>query len=251
MIEKRLNKLLELLIKHKKMDVGSLAKILEVSQVTIRKDLTKLEERGIIHREHGYAVLQNMDDIAGRLAYHYEEKRAIAQLAAKLIKDGDTIMIENGSCCALLARELALTKKFVTIITNSGYIAHSLRRYKNNFQIILLGGIYQQVSECMVGPMVLSNAENFNVEYFFIGTDGYNARTGFSNKDQMRAQAVRDMSKFADKVVVLTESEKFNTYGTVPLNLKNKPAIVVTDDKLSEDTVLELRGQGMEVLKTK
>ena len=86
-------------------------------------------------------------------------------------------MIENGSCCALLADTLTATKKDLTIITNSAFIAEYIRG-KSNFQINLLGGIYQQDSQVMVGPMILQCVENFFVDRFFIGTDGYSTKTG-------------------------------------------------------------------------
>ena len=85
----RYNKILELLTKEKKIEVNELSQILGVSNVTIRKDLDALEEKGIIKRGHGYAILANKDDINGRLAYHYETKKRIAQKAAELIHDGE------------------------------------------------------------------------------------------------------------------------------------------------------------------
>lgn len=243
-----LNNILEILITYKKIDVVELSKQLNVSQVTIRKYLTKLETTGMIKREHGYAILHNEDDITGRLAYHYDSKMKIAKRAVELVNDGDTIMIENGSCCALLALELAATKKNLTIVTNSTYIARSLRQRQSSFQIVILGGLYQINSECLVGPMVRTDAENYNVELFFIGTDGYNSRSGFANKDQMRAQAVRDMANSCDKLVILTESEKFNLHSTIPLNIKNKSQLLITDNKIAKDTLDELMQKDIEVL---
>lgn len=119
----RYNKILELLTKENKIEVNELSQILGVSNVTIRKDLDALEEKGIIKRGHGYAILANKDDINGRLAYHYEIKKRIAKKAAELIHDGDTIMIESGSCCAILADTIASEKLDVTIVTNSAFIA--------------------------------------------------------------------------------------------------------------------------------
>ena len=81
----RYNKILELLTKENKIEVNELSQILGVSNVTIRKDLDALEEKGIIKRGHGYAILANKDDINGRLAYHYEIKKRIAKKAAELI----------------------------------------------------------------------------------------------------------------------------------------------------------------------
>ncbi len=243
----RSNKILELLIQENKAEVSFLSEKLGVSQVTIRKDLDSLEQRGIIKREHGFALLRSTDDINGRIAYHYEEKREIAQKAAALVSNGDTILIESGSCCALLADALANSKKDLTIITNSAFIAGYIRE-KSNFQIILLGGIYQQDSQVMVGPMILQCVENFLVDFFFIGTDGYDKRAGFTNRDQMRAQAVRDMARQANHIVVLTESDKFSKHGVVPLNLKNKVKTVITDNHLSAETKADLESKGIRII---
>ena len=240
--EDRTSQILELLVKEKKLEVSELSAHLGVSQVTVRKDLDAMEAQGLITREHGFAVLSSTDDIKGRLAYHYEEKKKIALRAAELINDGDTIMIESGSCCALLAQALAELRTGITIITNSAFIADYIRR-SSDFQIILLGGIYQQDAQVMVGPMV-----NFWVDRFFIGVDGWSARAGFTNQDQMRAQAVRDMARQADQVIVLTESEKFSRHGTVPLNLKDQVKTVITDQKIEEQIVTELGARGITVL---
>ena len=245
--EDRTNRILELLVKEKKLEVAEISGHLGVSQVTVRKDLDAMEAQGLITREHGFAVLSSTDDIKGRLAWHYEEKRKIACLAADLVKDGDTIMIESGSCCALLAKALTEIRKGVTIITNSAFIADYIRR-ESDFQIVLLGGIYQQDARVMVGPMVRQCAENFWVDRFFIGVDGWSARTGFTNQDQMRAQAVRDMARQADQVIVLTESDKFTRHGTVPLNLKDRVSTVITDRNIGEEIREGLYQLGIEVI---
>ena len=247
-MKNRGNKILELLTKNNKIEVSLLAEELCVSQVTMRKDLDELESKGIIKREHGFALLCSADDINGRIAYHYEEKRKIAEKAAELISNGDTIMIENGSCCALLADTLTATKKDLTIITNSAFIAEYIRG-KSNFQINLLGGIYQQDSQVMVGPMILQCVENFFVDRFFIGTDGYSTKMGFTNQDQMRAQAVRDMARQAEEVIVLTESEKFSKRGIVPLNLKDQVKAVITDNEIDSFYEAELISKRIQVIK--
>ncbi|MFW5675753.1 MAG: DeoR/GlpR family DNA-binding transcription regulator, partial [Acetivibrio ethanolgignens] len=236
---KRTHQILELLTTEKRVEISLLAQKLGVSQVTVRKDLDDLVQKGIITREHGFAVLRSTDDINGRIAYHYEIKKEIARKAAELITEGDTLMIESGSCCAILADLLTATKKDLTIITNSAFIADYIRR-KSNFQVILLGGIYQQDSQVLVGPMLRQCAENFCVDLFFIGTDGYSLRTGFTNQDQMRAQAVRDMAPQAEQVIVLTESEKFAKHGIVPLNIKGKIQKVITDRHIDSGTIAEL-----------
>ena len=243
----RSSQILELLTQEGKIEVAVLSQLLGVSQVTIRKDLDELEARGIIRREHGFAVLHNGDDLSARLAYHYAEKQRIARRAAELVRDGETLMIENGSCCALLADTLCRTRKDLTILTNSAFIASYLRSYQTA-QVVLLGGIYQPEAQVMVGPMVRQCAENFWVQHFFIGVDGWSERMGFTNRDQLRAQAVRDMALQAEQVIVLTESEKFSQRGTVPLNLRGGISTVITDAQIPEQAQSALQSTGAEVL---
>lgn len=243
----RTTEILELLTREGKIEVAQLSQALEVSQVTIRKDLDELEERGLIRREHGAAVLHDGDDLSARLAYHYPEKLRIARRAAELVEDGETLMIENGSCCALLADTLCRIRKDLTILTNSAFIAAYIRG-QQTAQVVLFGGIYQPEAQVMVGPMVRQCAENFWVNRFFIGVDGWSERMGFTNRDQLRAQAVRDMARQAEQVIVLTESEKFARRGTVPLNLKDAVKTVITDDLLDETTARLLQGNGVQII---
>ncbi|MCI9267378.1 MAG: DeoR/GlpR transcriptional regulator [Lawsonibacter sp.] len=242
--------ILELLTAEHRLEVSALAGRVGVSQVTMRKDLDDLERRGLVIREHGCALLRSSDDVQSRIAYHYEAKRKIAERAAELVDNGDTIMIESGSCCALLADVLVQRRKDLTILTNSAFIASYIRG-KGAVQTILLGGIYQPEAQVMVGPMVRLCAEGFFVSRFFIGVDGWSARTGFTNQDHMRAQAVRDMAGQAERVVVLTESEKFTRRGVVPLNLPQREGqIVVTSRTVSEEVLTALKEQGIEVCLT-
>lgn len=243
----RETEILEILTEQKRVEVSSLAEKIGVSQVTVRKDLSELESRGIIKREHGYAVLRSVDDISGRIAYHYETKRLIASKAAELVHDGETIMIESGSCCALLAEELVNSKNDVTIITNSAFIAGYIR-LRIQAKVILIGGIYQNDSQVMVGPMVKQCAENFCVDKLFVGTDGYTGRIGFTNSDHLRAQAVRDMALQAEQVVILTESNKFNQHGAVPLQLSDRIKIVITDTGIPNEVQQDLEEHGISIL---
>lgn len=110
-VDNRANGILEMLIDRERMEVSEIAKEMGVSQVTVRKYLNELESRGLITREHGYAAIKSTDNVEGRLARHYEQKLRIARRAVACVPDGATVIVENGSCCALLAVELAHTKR--------------------------------------------------------------------------------------------------------------------------------------------
>lgn len=244
----RHTQILEILTNCERIEVAKLAELVNVSQVTVRKDLDQLEAQGLVRREHGHALLSSSDDIGNRLAYHYDIKRAIAEAAASRVQNGETVMIENGSCCALLAEELAKTKRDVTIITNSAFIANYVRKFPGA-KIVLLGGEYQKESQVMVGPITRKCAEEFFVDKLFIGTDGYTEKTGFTGTDRMRAEAVRDMAKQAANVIILTEAEKFSQQGVVALVKTEQVSAVYTDSRIATELEAHLLEQNVDVYK--
>ena len=244
-MRKRDTRILDILSGRKKISVLELAELLNVSDVTIRKDLSVLEDSGLLKREHGFAVLPTSDDVSTRLLFNYETKRRIARKATESVCDGETIMIESGSCCALSAEEIVTTRRDVTIITNSVFIANFVRHKAS--RIILLGGEFQQESQVMVGSLVKKCAENFSVEKFFIGTDGFNERGAMSG-DLMRAEAVRDMSESARRVIILTESKKFSQVGVVPLLPYKKINTIYTDENISAETTKLFASKGIQII---
>ena len=213
-MKNRHTKIMEILSKQPRVDVNTLASLLGFSQVTVRKDLDMLEERGLIVRRHGVACLDVLDDNGRRMAYKYDIKRRIAKAAAATVEDGETVMLESGSCCAFLAEELALTKKDITLITNSVFIVNYIR-YIPGVKIILLGGYYQPDSQVLVGPITKKSSELFFFDKYFIGVDGFSPKFGFTGKDHMRVQTAYDLSEYARKTIVLTDSDKFRQQGVL------------------------------------
>jgi DeoR/GlpR family transcriptional regulator of sugar metabolism len=236
--------ILELLAKRHQVKVTDLAEVLDVSQVTVRKDLDQLEERGLIRRAHGYASLDVADDVGKRMAHNYAIKKRIARAAAETVEDGETVMIESGSCCAFLAEELVYSKKDVTIVTNSAFIANFIRRAPNA-KIILLGGYYQPESQVLVGPMTSKCGEIFFSDKFFIGADGFLPTFGFTGKDHMRVQTIMDLAERAREVIVLTEAEKFRRQGVLGLVQLEKLAGVYTDTRIPAEAETALLGKNI------
>jgi DeoR/GlpR family transcriptional regulator of sugar metabolism len=243
----RHNRILELLARKQRLEVSVLAEVLAVSQVTIRKDLDYLEERELIRREHGYALFGSLDDVGSRMAFHYNEKRRIAKLAASLVEEEETIMIESGSCCALLAEELANTKP-VTIVTNSAFIANHIR-HAPYARVILLGGEYQNSAQVLVGSITRQCAEIFLSNKFFMGTDGFNEHYGFTGKNHLRAQTVREMAEHAEQIIVLTESEKFLHQGSEGTVRTQDVSRVYTDERIPKEKEVFLMEHSVAVFK--
>lgn len=229
----REERIIEIINEKNKVEVNELAESLSVSKVTIRKDLDKLEERGILTRQHGFAVINNENDINYRLTKNYNLKYKIAKKAAEIVEEGETIIIESGSTCALLAEVLALKNKEVTIITNSSFIVSYIPK-ADNVKIILLGGEYQNDSQVNVGPLIKKVISDFSVDKLFVGIDGFDQNLGFMISDIMRGEASRYLAEAANKTIVLTDSSKFKQKSLLTQFKTGEISYVYTDNQISQ-----------------
>ncbi|MBS7577815.1 MULTISPECIES: DeoR/GlpR family DNA-binding transcription regulator [unclassified Enterococcus] len=243
----RLDEIISIVNQRKKVEVNELAELLNVSKVTIRKDLDRLEKRGMIHRQHGFAEINNQDDLNYRLATNYDLKKKIATKARELVNDGETIIIESGSTCVLLAEEIAMHCKDVTIITNSCFLAAYVRKYEN-IEIILLGGEYQKDSQVNVGPLIKTVVDYFYVDKLFVGIDGYNPKGIFTGSDLARADASKLMAQSADKVIILTDSSKFVQRGLVTEFNISEVDTIFTDIGIEPQLCKQLEQQGVNII---
>ena len=237
--------IVELVSRKGRMEVNELARLLETSTVTIRKDLDYLEDKGILKRERGYALLKSKDDINYRMAFQYKEKQRIAAAAAGLVEDGETIIVESGSTCALFVEYLAMNKHGITVVTNSAYIAGYVK--EGDIQIVLLGGNYQRHVQAMVGPMTKECAAKFHVDKMFTGTDGFSPEVGFTGADMIRTDTVRAMTRSADRTYVLSQSGKLTRASAVPFLQTQEVYGLITDNKLSSDIEEYVKERGVQV----
>lgn len=236
--------ILQVVIDKGRTSVADLARLTGVSEVTIRQDLNLLEKQSYLRRAHGFAVPLDSDDVETRMLNNYPLKRELAQFAASLVQNGETVFIENGSSNALLARTLA-DQKDVTIITVSSYIAHLLK--DTRCEVILLGGIYQKKSESMVGPLTRQFIEQVHFSKAFIGIDGWQPETGFTGRDMMRADVVNAVLAKSSDAIVLTDSSKFGAVHPYTLGPLSQFQRVITDDGLNAASQLQLEQAGLRV----
>lgn len=228
-----------------KINVAELSKEFCVSQVTIRQDLRVLEQNGMLRRFHGGAMPVSDDDIMKRLSYNLDVKLNIAQKAASLVSNGETVLIESGSTNALLARELA-KKSDITIITNSTFISRYVRGM-NGIKVTLLGGDYQHESEVLVGPLARICLKQFHVDKVFIGVDGFSPEIGFTCVNLMRAEIAHAMADQAEKIIVVTDSSKFDKIGVACQFKAEDVDTVITDSNISEKHMQLLKSFNIEV----
>lgn len=232
-MQQRQDKIIEILTKRKKVEVNTLSEKLGVSKVTIRKDLNILEEQGLLKHTHGFAVLSDPQDLKVRLTVNYCQKIKIAKKAAELVSDGDTIMIESGSVCALLAKVLGESRKHITIITISCFIADFVSSY-SNIQVFLTGGKFQTGSKVLVGSLAKDLLRKFHVKYLFLGTDGFSVKDGFYNNNISRAEIGEVMAEQAENVVILTDSSKFCHGNLIHQFSFDKVTEVISDSNITK-----------------
>lgn len=236
--------ILQMVIDQGRVSVVDLAKATGVSEVTIRQDLNFLEKQSYLRRAHGYAVPLDSEDVETRMMNNFALKRELAEFAASLVNNGETVFIENGSSNALLARTLA-DQKDVTIITVSSYIAHLLK--ETRCEVILLGGIYQKKSESMVGPLTRQYVQQVHFSKAFIGIDGWQPDTGFTGRDMMRSDVVNAVLAKECEAIVLTDSSKFGAVHPYTMGPASRFSRVITDERLRDEYRQQLEQDGLTV----
>jgi DeoR family galactitol utilization operon repressor len=227
--------------------VTRMSELLNVSVVTIRSDLTDLEQKGVLVRTRGGAAPAYHPNVLERQSLNVEAKSRIAQAAAAMVNDGDTIMIEAGTTTALVARHL-LGKRFVNIVTNSTLIL-PFARTNPGIHLTVVGGEFRPASESMVGPLALAELERFHVRLAFVGTDGFSLEGGLTTHLVEGGEIVRRMAERSDLVVLVADSSKYGKVGFVRVLPVQGVHRLITDTGLEERAERELAGVGLQVIK--
>ena len=239
--------IIDLLQTEDKVSVSELTQLFGVSLVTVRQDLKKLEDQGVLKRTHGGAIpVDNGYDTSTRMWNNYEQKLRIAQRAASMVSDGETVIVETGSTCSLLARELA-SKRGVTVITNSVFLCNFVRRCPA-LDVVLLGGPLQDVAVAYVGALPRLGLAPFSVDKCFIGADAISEDKGVSTINLFRAEVARAMAKSAKKMIVLATSDKVGASAVASSFPLASVHTVITDKDLSREGRSLLDGAGVEVI---
>lgn len=224
--------------------VDSLAKQFDISEVTIRKDLTALESSGLLLRKYGGAIalpreITNASNISQR-------KKLIAKTAATLIKDHYRIILDSGRTTSSMAKELN-HKKGLVVMTNSLTTANTLQSLENEPTILMTGGTWDPQSESFQGNVAEQVLRSYDFDQLFIGADGIDIEKGTTTFNELigLSQVMADVSR---EVVVMVESEKITR--KIP-NLEipwNKITTLITDDGIAAVVKQKLIDQGVHLI---
>ncbi|WP_274650602.1 DeoR/GlpR family DNA-binding transcription regulator [Paenibacillus humicola] len=242
--------IVDYLTTNKSADVSFLSEKLNVSEVTVRKDLRQLELDGLLQRSHGGAVLnerlfaepsfmEKEDRLTG-------EKTAIAAEAAGLIEDGMTVALSSGTTVGRLARMIK-DRTSLTVVTNAMNVASELTGAAG-VQVYLTGGYIRPHTFALVGETAENALEGVYTDYIFFGTNGLSFEHGLTTPSMEEARVVRKLIDHAKHVVLLVDHSKFNHTAFYRIAAVDRVHTVITDREAPAEEVARLEAGGIRVI---
>lgn len=231
--------------------VQDLCEKLNVSSVTIRKDLNYLESLGLLFRNHGGASKQVRyayeKNVVEKESINVEAKQSIAKAALPLIQENDCIILASGTTMHYLARML-MNFGPLTVLTSSLRVAIELCN-NPNINVIQLGGEVRKSSTSIVGSISEGILKQFSCNKLFLGVDGIDLEFGISTSNASEAHLNQVMMECADQTVVIADSSKLNKKGFGKIASLDQIDYLITDNGISIEDQIRLEEIGVNVIK--
>jgi len=221
--------------------VSELVEELNVSDMTIRRDIDVLAGKGLVSRVHGGAtsVLVRSAEEPGFTAKSHqqqEEKRAVARRAVELVQPGAAVTLSAGTTTYEIAREL-LGIADLTVVTNSFPAAQLLHDAdRSDLTVVLTGGV-RTPSDALVGPVAVEALRKLHADTVFLGVHGMEERAGFTTPNLVEAETNRALLAGARRKVVVADHTKWGVIGISTIASLDDADVVVTDAGLHPDAV--------------
>ncbi|MDQ0717576.1 DeoR/GlpR family transcriptional regulator of sugar metabolism [Streptomyces luteogriseus] len=226
--------------------VTDLSEQLGVSPATIRRDLVKLEEDGLLTRVHGGAVVEEGDQPFAEVAeVRVNEKDAIAERAAAMIKDGQSVLLDIGTTAYRLARQLHGRR--LTVITSNLVVYEELSD-DEGIELVLLGGMVRREYRSLVGFLTEDNLRQLHADWLFLGTSGVRPGGQVMDTTVVEVPVKRAMIKAGEKVVLLADAAKFPGHGMAKVCGPEDLDAVVTNEPVDAATRASFQEAGVEVV---
>ncbi|MGC1207764.1 MAG: DeoR/GlpR family DNA-binding transcription regulator [Ornithinimicrobium sp.] len=228
--------------------VGELVEELDVSDMTIRRDIAALAERGLLVRVHGGATVTDAPysshepTFGTKLGEQVPEKLAIARAAAELVPPGSSVALSAGTTTLALAQELRQVEE-LTVVTNSIPIANALHDPDRRDRVVIVTGGSRTPSDALVGPVAVSALRNLHVDQVFLGVHGFSERTGCTSPNMVEAMTNHALIKAAASTVVIADHTKLRLIGLATIVQLDDIDVLVSDDGLAADDQAMLRTQ--------
>lgn len=209
-----------------------------VSDMTIRRDLETLAERGLVAKVHGGATAVDFGSttepgFAVKKVRQEAEKEAIAAAAAGLVGPGQAVALSAGTTTWTLAHRLTDIAE-LTVVTNSVPVADVFYRSGRADQTVILTGGVRTPSDALVGPFAVASLEKVNVDTVFLGVHGMSARAGFTTPNLLEAETVSTLAAKGRRMVVVADHTKWDVVGIATIAALDDADVIVTDSLLEE-----------------
>ena len=247
--EDRRNRIIDLLTKKGRVKVTDLSKIFNISEVTIRNDLSELENIGLLERVHGgaigaYRAYYNMT-LQDRIKTNEEEKRKIATEASGLVVDGDTIMVNSGTTTLFTMQELRNLKN-LTIVTNSILIAQEIGHYMN-MHVILLGGNIYHWNQFTYGDDAINQLTRYRANKLILSIDGISSASGITTFSHLEAEICRQMAERVSRIIVVADYTKIGRTSFSYIKSIEGLDILITDKKADREELNKIAKKNIEI----
>jgi len=248
--EERLQRILQIIQKDGHATAGNLARDFYVSEITIRRDLGELAERGFIHRAHGGAVINTPHSqeppIIQRQSREKDCKEAIAREAAALIQDGESIYIGSGSTTAYVAHYLSNIKQ-LTVVTNALNISTDLA-IEPNITVVVLGGMMRKEELSLIGHIAEQSLREVTFDKVIIGIPAVDIKAGLTNDYLPEVVTDRMILNRAREVILVADHTKVGKVASAFVAPLNKVNTFITDWQTSADFLNQIRAAGIKVI---
>ncbi|MFF4404005.1 DeoR/GlpR family DNA-binding transcription regulator [Streptomyces sp. NPDC001404] len=229
--------ILEMVRANGAVSLRELARVVQTSEVTVRRDVRALEAEGLLDRRHGGAVLPGgftrESGFPQKSHLATAEKTAIADLAASFVEEGEAVVVGAGTTTQELARRLARVPG-LTVVTNSLLVAQALA-HANRVEVVMTGGTLRGSNYALVGSGAEQSLQGLRVSRAFLSGSGLTAERGLSTSNMLSASVDRALVQAAAEVVVLADHTKLGTdtmFQTVPTDVITR---LVTDEPPAHD----------------
>ena len=250
LLEERRQHILGIIRQEGRVLVSEVSDALDISRITIRKDLDELESKGLVQRTHGGALAPQKGalldpSLEEKQHQQFKEKRRIAEAAITLVKEEQCVLLDSGSTTTAVARALRAFSR-LTIVTNAVNIAGELA--DTDFEVILTGGTLRRNSFSLVGPLAEDVLKEIHADILFLGVDGFDAKIGLTTPNFLESRVNRAMIKAARRVVAVCDSTKFTRRSLAIIAPPSAVHTVITDVGLPQDDEETLRNAGIELM---
>lgn len=235
---------------HRTATIAALAKEFQVHEATIRRDLSEMEQEGILKRTHGGVVMQQFTNAEPsfneRTTHHLEQKMRIGKYAASLVEDGDNIIIDSGTTTLHIARNL-VHRSSITVVTNDMNVAAELRDAPQ-IKVIVTGGELYPSSFMLNGMFTDHVLQSLHVDKAFIGTPALHPQYGLMHPEARLVPAKQGMIHAANQIIVVADESKIGKLSLHTVAPNSAIHTLITGSEAAEYDLKPFRDNGITVI---